>query len=149
MAELLMDTVNIDEAVKEEAALPSGSYEVRFYLSEPVTPADIQQIRDHLNANGVVVDRISQGKEKGLWYIAIDYTKPEPGKAIGFLPGAIIPLIAFGFISVLVGIGIFKIESVSNNIGKLLLIIVGGGIVLVALSRKSIEKGVDAYSKRL
>ncbi len=143
----IMDTLNVSEAIEYEKALPVGSYEIRFYLTEPISDRDKQSIKAHLAQNGIP-SQISQKKSNGLWYVAVQYRKPEPSAAIGFLPLAVIPLIAFGFVAVLVGIGIFKMQDITNNIGKILLIVFGGTIVLAALMRKSVEKGVEAYARR-
>jgi len=140
MGQAIMDTTNIEEAIAKERSLKPGAYDIRFYLTEPVGDNDLQSIANHLSANGVDVIDVSQLKTDGLWAVSVKYRKPAETEAIGFaLPLAVIPLIAFGFIAVLIGIGIFRIEQIMNNIGKILLITFGGLIVFAVAMRKPIE----------
>jgi di/tricarboxylate transporter len=68
--------------------------------------------------------------------------------SIQYLPLAVIPLIGFALTAVLVGVGIFKLDSIANNIGKILLITLGGTIALAALLRKPIEKVSEAATRK-
>ena len=142
-----VDTLDIEKAIAEENSLPPGSYEIRFYTTEPHQD-NLQDIFDHLYSNGIEVISVEQRKTKGLWYISVKYIRPEVSNAIAFLPIAVIPLIAFGMVAVLVGIGIFKFEDLTGNIGKLLLIIFGGTIVIAALVRKPLEAAATRYIER-
>jgi hypothetical protein len=146
MSTLLTETTSIDLATQEERAAGPGLIEVRFYLTQPIDGASIQDIRSYLGQNGVDVRSVSQGKAGGLNYVSVIYNKPaiQP-ETISFLPVAVIPLIAFGFVSVLVGFGIWKIEDITSSVGKLALIIFGGTIVLVALLRKPIERAMEKF----
>lgn len=148
--EEILETTNIEEAAEEEKNLLPGSYEVRFYITEPVSSDDMKAMTEHLSENGVTGARISQIKTDGLWAVSVKYNKPDIADTdtISFLPVAVIPLIAFGFVAVLVGIGIFKIQDVANNIGKILLITFGGMTLFALALRKPIEQVSTAYVSR-
>lgn len=146
--ETIIDTPNIEEAIQQENALGPGVYDIRFYLAEPVTQEDIRLIRDHLHVNGVDAIDVTQIKSGADWAVSVKYRRPEVGDSISFLPMAIIPLIGFGFVASLVGIGIFKMEDIANNIGKILLIGFGGAILLALAMRKPIEHVATAYAGR-
>lgn len=147
MSTLLIDTTDVNEAVSEEAALPPGDYEVRFYSPNPVSRDVEQDIFDHLYNSGVDVRGVYQRKTDGLWYIGVIYEKPAPYEAVAALPVAVIPLIAFGFIATLIGIGIFRVENIAKSLGQLALILLGGTIILVALLRKPIERVTEVYAR--
>lgn len=149
MATLVNESVDIEKAIKAEEAIAPGLVEVRFYTSEPLTKQDAQEVYDHLWENHIDVKQVSIKSGSGLPYLSVIYDKPAPHEGISqILPMAIIPLIAFGMIAVLVGIGIFNIQSITQNVGKLLLITFGG-VVLVGLAfRKPIESVATAYAKR-
>ena len=140
MPTLLAETADIEKAILEEKAAPPGLLEVRFYLTEPVPSDDLQAMYRHLYENGVDVRSVKQAKARGLYYVSVIYNKPQPSESIAFLPLAIIPLIAFVFVSALIGIGIFKVENIARSLGMLALIIIGGTIVLAAILRKPIER---------
>ncbi len=148
MGQAILDTTNIDEAIEEERSLQPGAYDIRFYLAEKVEENDLVSIVEHLSANGIDVIKVNQYKTSGLWVVSVEYRKPVESDAIGFLPLAVIPLIAFGFVVVLVGVGIFKMESVANNLGKLLLITFGGLTLFAFAMRKPIESVSAAYVAR-
>ena len=132
---LLLETPYIEEAVKAEPSLPSGLIEARFYTTAPLGREKLQDTFDTLYSNGVDVREVSEAKSNGLWYVAVRYHRPAASSAISALPVAIIPLIAFGMIALLVGVGIFKIEDIVNNVGKLVLLVGGVMIVVAALAR--------------
>ena len=138
--------VVVAEAIEREA--PPGLVGVRFHTLEPIIEDNLQDMEDYLYQNGVDVRAVHQRKKGGLYYVEIVYNKPVPSEAIAALPIAIIPLIAFGFIIALVGFGIWHMEDITNNIGKLLLIIFGGTIVIVALARKPLEAAATGYLER-
>jgi len=144
-----METVHVDEASKAEQEAPYGLIEVRFYTAEPLDREDAQAAFDHLAANGVDVRKVYIHNQKGLPYLGVVYNRQPPVEGISALPLAIIPLIAFGMITVLVGIGIFQLETITNNIGKLLLIVFGGTIVVVAIARKPLEAAATRYVARI
>lgn len=144
----IIDTTNVEQAVEAERSLKPGAYDIRFYLTEQVGDDDLLSIVEHLSANGIDVVSVSQTKSGGLWVISVKYRKPAESDAIGFLPFAVIPLIAFGFVAVLVGVGIFRIEQIMNNIGKILLISLGGLTILALALRKPIETAATAYAGR-
>ncbi len=146
--ETIIDTTNIEEAIQRESALEPGVYDIRFYLTEPVSREDIRSIRDYLNVNGVDTIGVTQIKSGADWAVSVKYRRPEPGESISFLPVAIIPLIGLGFVASLVGIGIFKMEDIANNIGKILLIGFGGATLLALAMRKPIESVASAYAGR-
>lgn len=148
MATFLAETTSVEEAIAEERASPPGVYEIRFYTPEPPIMEKLQDIFDHLHYNGVDVKRVYPGKKGGLYYIGVIYRKPRPSANIGWLPVAIIPLIALGFISVLIGIGIFKVTDIASALGKLALVTLGGTIVIVALLRKPIVRAAEALPRR-
>ena len=144
MSTLVSEGTSIERAIAAEENASPGLYEIRFYLTEPISQGDIASMRESLLGHGVNLKGIRQRKSGGLWYVGVKYVKEPVPEGIAFLPVAIIPLIAFGFISVLVGIGIFKIEDISK------LIILGGGfaVILVALLRKPIESAAAGYARR-
>jgi len=146
--EAIIDTTNVEQAIEEERTLSPGAYDIRFYLTEPVGDSDLVSIVEHLSANGVDVVKVNQYKSSGLWVVSVKYRKPAERAAIGALPIAVIPLIAFGFIAVLVGIGIFNLESIANNIGKILLITFGGLALVVLAGRRPLEQAATAYASR-
>lgn len=146
--ETIINTTNIEEAIQQESALEPGVYDIRFYLTEPVSKEDIGAIRDHLHVNGVDAINVTQMKSGAEWAVSVKYRKPEISESISFLPVAIVPLIAFGFVASLVGIGIFKMEDIANNIGKILLIGFGGATLLALAMRKPIESVASAYAGR-
>lgn len=148
MATLIAESVDVETAIAEEQALGPGLYEIRFYLADPVTHNDELMVRDYLTEQGVDVKRVYQGKSNGLWYLAVRYRKPAVSRRVRALPLAIIPLIAFGFVSALIGVGIFKIKDITENIGKIMLIGGGTAIVLVALLRKPAERVAAGYVSR-
>ena len=145
MEQAIMDTLNVEQAIEEERQLKPGVYDIRFYTTEPVGEGDLVSIVEHLSANGVDVVKVNQYKSSGLWVISVKYRKPAVSEAISALPIAVIPLIAFGFIAALIGIGIFRIEDITNNIGKILLITFGGLTLLAIAMRKPIEQVSAAY----
>lgn len=147
MATLLIDTTSVNEAIAEESALPPGIYEVRFYSPNPVSRDVQHDIFDHLYNSGVDVRGVYQMKSDGLWYVGVVYQKPAPSEAVAALPVAVIPLIAFGFIAALIGVGIFRVENIAKALGQLALILLGGTIVLVALLRKPIERVTEVYAR--
>lgn len=148
MGQIIIDTTDVGEAIEKEKTLEPGMYDIRFYLTEQVGKSDLVSIVEHLSSNGIDVVKVSQSKSSGLWVISVQYRKPAESEAIGFLPLAVIPLIAFGFIAVLIGIGIFRIEQIMNNIGKILLITFGGLTVFALAMRKPIEAVGTAYVTR-
>jgi len=147
MPELIAETVDVKQAAADEAALPPGLYEIRFYLDSPVTPGDVKDTRDYLVSQGVDVKQVRQSKSNGLWYLAVKYRKHAPTESVAFLPMAVIPLIGFAFVGLLIGIGVFKIEELANNIGKLMLIGLSGAIVIVALMRKPLAEAAVSRSR--
>jgi hypothetical protein len=135
----LMETVHIEEAVKAEQEAPPGLLEVRFYTATPLTGEDAQAIFDHLWKNNIDVRKVYVYNQRGLPYLGVVYNRPPPITNIAALPIAIIPLIAFGMIAALVGIGIFKLEQITQSIGKLLLIVFGGTILVALIAKKPLE----------
>lgn len=149
MATLVAEFLDVKEAISEEEALAPGLYEIRFYLTEPVAAQDIRDTKEYLISSGVDVRNVFQNKSDGLWYLGIKYRrKPNPENIAFALPVAVIPLVAFAFITALIGIGIFRLEDIVNNIGKLLLLGLGGTIVIVALLRKPMGEAAVAYTSR-
>lgn len=145
MSSLLMESVKLEEAAAAEEAAPSGLLDIRFYTTEIPTREDAQRVFDLLWENGVDVKSVSTKQGTGLPYLSVVYNKPAVSEAVSALPLAIIPLIGLGLILSLVGIGIFKIEDITNNVAKILLILLGGTIVIVALSRKPLEAAATRY----
>lgn len=148
MPTLIAETTFVQEAMAEEQSLPPGSYEIRFYSPNPVAQDVLYNIADTVVDNGVDVKEVYQDKSKGLWYVGVRYLKHPASESIGALPVAVIPLIAFGFISTLIGIGIFKVQDIARSIGMLALIIFGGSIVLAAVLRKPLERAAEAYVRK-
>jgi hypothetical protein len=133
--------LNVDEAIKLEQEAPAGMLEIRFYTPTPISKEQLQAIADKVTDSGADVRDVYLGRNPngGLYYVGVQYMKQPASASISALPLAIIPLIAFGMIAALVGIGIFKLEDIANNIGKLLLILLGGTIVLAVVLKKPIE----------
>lgn len=148
MPELVVETTDLNSASANEQSLPPGPYEARFYISQPVTPQDIADTRAYLKNEGVDVRKVYQQKTNGLYYIAVQYVKHPASGSISFLPVALIPLIGFALVAGLVGVGIFKLDTITNNIGKILLITLGGTIVIAALLRKPAEAAATAAVKK-
>lgn len=137
MTTLLAESTDIDALAAEEAALPPGIYEVRFYLTEPIADDELQGIYDHLYYNDVDVLSVRQRKARGLPYVAVKYRRnPSPENIAFALPTAVIPLIAFGFIITLIGIGIFKLEDITRNLMPIVLAIGGFTVLGLALARR-------------
>ncbi len=148
MGAILNQSADIQQASQVEASLPPGTYDIRFYASQPQGQAGIQNIYDHLAAQGVQVHSVTEKQSGGYYITDVVYTKPAPSEAISALPVAIIPLIGLGLILALVGVGIFRLEDITNNLAKLLLILLGGTIVIVALLRKPIENATTVAVRR-
>lgn len=146
MADQLMETVDIEKAIQAETNAPPGLVEVRFYTTEPLSKEDAQNIYNYLSESDVDVKKVSVNANSKLPYLSVVYNKSAPHAGISqFLPVAVIPLIAFGMIAVLVGIGIFNMSSITNNLGKLLLITFGGMVLVGLTFRKPIERVTTAY----
>jgi hypothetical protein len=146
MATQIMESVHVEEAAKAEQEAAPGLIEIRFYTASPLDKEDAQRIFDHLWDNGVDVRKVYVSEQKGLPYVGVVYMKSPPTQSISFLPLAVIPLIAFGMVAALIGIGVFKIESITQNLGKIMLIGFGGTIILAALLRKPIERVATKYA---
>lgn len=144
MATLVEDFIDVSTAAQMEQQLQPGGYEIRFYVTEPLDQSELMNIRDNLIDSGAKVKSVGQKKSDGLYYVSVKYVRPaSPPGTIAALPIAIIPLIAFLGIGTLVGIGIFKIEEISQNIAKILLITFGGTIIIAALARKPAMQYVE------
>ncbi len=139
---------DIQQAIEEEQSRGPGGLDVRFKLTAPVEDGSLRAIADHLSANGVDVISVTQSREDSNWIVSVKYRKPAESESISVLPVAIIPLVAFGFILVLAGVGIFNMETIANNIGKILLITFGGLTVFALAMRKPIESIGTAYAGR-
>ncbi len=124
--------MNLNEAIAREQALEPGSYRIQFDMTEP---ANISAVRDVLKQNGITAS-VKQYQAGGLWHLAINYRKPAAEAGISALPLAIIPLIGFTMIIGLVGIGIFKIQAITDSLTKLALVVGGLAIVFVVLKKK-------------
>lgn len=148
MATLMAETSFVQEAMAEEQSLPPGAYEIRFYTPNPVTQEVLFSIADTLVDSGVDVKGVHQAKSDGLWYVGVRYIKHPASEGISALPVAVIPLIAFGFIATLIGIGIFKVRDIAKSLGLLAIIILGGSIALAAILRKPLERAGEAYLRR-
>jgi len=149
MGTQLLETLDIDQAVEAETSAPPGLIEVRFYTTEALSREDAQNIFDHLLANGVDVKKVYIKSKPGLPFLGVIYNKPAPEANIAFaLPLAVIPLIAFGMIAALIGIGVWKIEDITNNMVKILLVVFGGTILLAAIARKPLEAAATRYIER-
>ena len=141
MATLVSEAVDVESAIAAEMAAPSGLVEVRFYTASAPPPEQAQEVFDKLWANGIDVRKVSINQRTGLPYLSVIYNRPQMpvSNRVAVLPLAIIPLVAFGMIAALVGIGIFKISDITSNIAKLMLIAFGGTILLAAVLKKPLE----------
>jgi hypothetical protein len=135
---------DVNSAVMAEEALSPGQYDIRFYLERPLTAPELNNLKQSL---GGVAD-VYQGQENGRWYLSARITRhPISGGAKAqwqLIIPLVIPLLTIG----LIGIGIFKLSDITNNIGKILLIGGGIAIVLVALLRKPIEHMTEAATRK-
>lgn len=143
--------MNMEEylAIKaaEEQNMPPGPVEVRLYFDLAPNPQDIEALKQKLVENNIGIRDIYYGTEDNTFFVGVVYDKPSLS-GISVFPVAIIPLLSTAIIAALVGIGIFNIEDISNNIGKLLLIIFGGTIALAALLRKPLENAATAATRK-
>lgn len=144
---------NVQEAIAAENCLEPGVYEIRVYTNDRLSNEDLSALRLSLKESGAAIKKVYQNYEQyphdpgyGYevqpgYYVGVQYVVPPlASNGIQALPIAIIPLIAlFGILSIS-GIGIFKIGDITDNIGKLLLITLGGAIALAAILRKPIER---------
>jgi hypothetical protein len=148
MSTLVGEARSLNEAANIEASLPPGNHEIRVYTTQRQDAATMAELRGVLAENGARVSSIGQGREGNLYYVSVKYNKPAPSATISALPLAIIPLIGLVAILGMVGVGIFKISDITDNLAKLLLI--GGGITImvVALLRKPIEQATSIAVKR-
>jgi len=131
---------DIEDAINIERYLEPGKYEIRFHLDNALSNQDITFIEQSLIDSGIEINKVYQGQQNSLPYLGVNYTKSVPDNTkTGFLPVAIIPLIAMFGILGIAGVSIFKIGDISSSIVKILL--VGGGILVVslALMKKPIE----------
>jgi hypothetical protein len=148
MSTLIGQAVSLNEASRIEESLPPGKHEIRVYTTQLQEAATIQELRAVLSENGARVNSVSQGREGDLCYLSVKFTKTAPSDSISALPVAIIPLIGLVAILGMVGLGIFQLDSITDNITKLLLILGGITIVTVALLRKPIEHATSVAVKR-
>jgi len=145
MAQLLVETTDIKVATQVEQAAGPGTYEARFYTSELQSQETLQQAFDQCYYAGVDVKGVYPKKAGGLYYVGVIFRKPQPARGIALLPVAVIPLVGFGILSALIGFGIFKIQEVTSGLAKMLLIIVGGTVIIVALAKKPLEAAAAKY----
>lgn len=144
----LAETTDVERAIAEEQSLPPGVYEVRFHIIAPISQEELNELHEHLLTQGVdVVGSIVQDV-KGLWYVSVKYRKHPPAENIAFAP-LLIPLIPTFLVAVLVGIGIFRLSDITQNLTKLL--VVGGiiGITTLVILRRPAERVAEAYARRL
>lgn len=135
-----MDMLTVDQATNVEAQNPPGGYTVRLWLDHEPTQDEVHDIFNYLDWNGIEIHEVRSGVDGNAPYIDINYVKTAPTPGISFLPLALIPLIGFGLVIGLIGIGIFKWHSIVNETVKLVLVVGGVGIALAILLRKPIEK---------
>jgi len=147
MSTLIEETTDIKQAIRTENSLPPGLYEARLSIISPLTQEELNDFHDYLLDNGVDVKGCIQQRLKGLYQLRVQYRKPAPTEGIAWAQ-ALIAIIPLAIIATMVGIGIFKLESISKALMPILL--VGGGIMVVslALMRKPIERVTEAYAKR-
>lgn len=143
MATEIVKFTDINQASLVEDMLPSGIYDVKFYVTDFLSPIQLSDLKASLVNSGVDVKNVYQSFIDGMKYIGVDYQRTIYGQGISQLPIAIIGLIGTALIPILVGIGIFKIDSIANSVTKILL--VGGGIaiVLAVVLKKPLEKVIE------
>lgn len=141
----VIETVDIDKATKTEQEAPPGLLEIRFYTVTPLDDEDAKNVYDYLLSTGADVRRVYVHSGSGLPYLGVVYNKLPPTEGIAFLPLAVVPLVAFGLTTALVGIGIFKLEDITRSLTKLLLITFGGFIALALITRKPMEAASRKY----
>lgn len=140
----LLDTTNIQEAKDFEERLPVGSYEVRFYMTSPISQDQLNELHDYLLDKGLdVIGRLEQNN-KGLWHVNVVYQRHEPGENIGVLP-LVFPAAAIGLviplaIMVLVGIGIFRVGELAKSLTPLILGTLAAVVAAIYVTGKAVEK---------
>lgn len=145
MAQLLVETTDIKVATQVEQEAGPGTYEAKFYTTELQSQERLQQVFDECYYAGIDVKGVYPKKAGGLYYVGVIFRKPQPARGIAMLPVAVIPLIGFGILSALIGFGIFKIEEITSGIAKVLLILIGGTVIVVALAKKPLEAAASKY----
>lgn len=148
MATLLAETTDIQVAAEEEQRLPPGVYEVRLSLLSPVSQEQLDDLHAYLLEQGVDIKGFLQQRVKGLYQIRIKYQKHAPSEAIAQWALALIPMIPTFLIASLVGIGIFRVESIMRNILPIVLAVGGFTIITVAMIRKPLGVAVGKYAER-
>lgn len=133
----LLETYDVNEAIAFEQSLPPGDYFVRITLAEPMS-VTVQDIREQLVSHGINVYDVKMlaGNQ-----IEIDYHKAE---GIGQWQ-VIIPLIVPLVIVAAVVFGIFKLESITQALIPLILVV--GGVVILILAAGGKEPMTEAVKR--
>lgn len=145
MATTVIDNADLNTATGVEQNLPAGFYDVKFYVTDFLSSAEINDLKATLENQGVDSKEIYiyQGVYKGKKYVGVQYQRIAETEGISQLGIAIVGLIGAALIPTLIGIGIFKIGSITKNILEILLVGGGVAIVLVALLRKPIGRVIS------
>jgi hypothetical protein len=139
---ILMD---IETALETENNLQPGSYEVRFYLINPLTPKQVDEVKTSLIASGNDIKKVYQGKENNMNFLGVKFVKHAPQPGIGQWQ-IIIPLVA---VAGLIGIGIFKIQEITNAVVEVALIVGGIAILFTLVNKKAIENASAPFGHAL
>lgn len=139
MGSLIAETTDIQLAIEKEQALPPGLYEVRLHIITPLSQQELNDLHDYFLDHGVDVKGCLQQRLKGLYQVVIQYEKHPPTEGIAWA-AALIAILPVILITSLIGIGLFKIESLSKAIMPILLVCGGFVVVALALARKPLER---------
>ena len=146
----LMQTTDIEAAIAKENSLPPGLYEIRIYTVSPMGQDSLNQLHNHLLDQGVDVRGLLEQTDEGLWQVRIRYCRHSSSGKIAFAGLAVIPLVVPLAIVALIGVGIFKIESVARAVTPLVIGIGAIGIALIYLMGKSgRSEAISAVSQRM
>ena len=144
---LLLETVNIQEAIAEEQSLPPGLYEVRLSIISPLSQEELDDLHAYFLDRGVDIKGCLQQRIKGLYQIRIKYQKHPLSEGIA-QASLLIPLIPVFLLAVLVGIGIFKASEIIGALTPIIFGIIGFGVVALVIVRKPLERAAKKYVER-
>lgn len=137
VASFVGDYLSADEAGRAEKALPAGPYELRAYLFKPLSQEEIDKLQADLIAGGVQLTAPLSETIDAKPTLYIQAMKPQATAGVGFFWIPIIALLSVGA----VGYGLYRLPTIMNSITNLIiplgLLVIGGMIVYgVFVSKK-------------